>query len=107
MERSQKMAKTKQTPRKHAEYKYEFETHYLYDARMSLPSLARSHSKSEDGARRACMARVDFEQYNKAVIVHLPTNRILHIYRRNPLTGAIERKNHLWEKLANEELVDA
>lgn len=85
---------------KHADYKYEYETHYFYDSRLGMPSLTRSHSKTEEGARRACVQRIDFEQYNKAVIVHLRTGEILQVYRRDPNTGDIQRKNHQWEKRA-------
>lgn len=88
------------------EYKFTYETHYFFDARLSMPSLERSHSKTEEGARRAAMAKVDFERYNKAVIVDVYTKAILHVYRRDPKTGDIRRVNHLWQKLADLEVRD-
>lgn len=84
----------------------DFETHYFFDARMSVPAPSgyKSHSKSEEGARRACVVRIDAEQYNKAVIIYKPTNKVLQVYRRDPKTGNIYRKNHLYQEWLNEEM---
>jgi hypothetical protein len=81
---------------------YEYETHYFFDARMAIPSIVRSHSKTEEGARKACIVRIDAEQYNKAVILHSPTQKVLQIYRRDRKTGNIERKDHRWTEWAEE-----
>lgn len=79
----------------------EFETHYFYDARMTIPAPPqnRGYAKTEEGARRACVMRVDQEQFNKAVIVQRDTNVVLHVYRRDPKTGNIERQDHRYRAL--------
>jgi hypothetical protein len=77
----------------------EYETHYFYDARMSIPSKIRGFAKTEDGARRACVVRVDGEQFNKAVIVKRDTLEVMHIYRRDPATGDIRRQDHRYRTL--------
>jgi hypothetical protein len=77
----------------------EFETHYFWDARMTIPSPVRGYAKSEEGARRACVVRVDAEQFNKAVIVKRDTLEVLHVYRRDPNTGAIDREDHRYRTL--------
>lgn len=79
----------------------EFETHYFWDARMTIPAPAhhRGYAKTEEGARRACVVRVDAEQYNKAVIVKRDTLEVLHVYRRDAKTGAIERQDHRYRLL--------
>jgi hypothetical protein len=72
----------------------DYVTHYFYDARLAPPSIHRSHSKTEEGARSACVVRIDAEQYNKAVIEFKPTGQFLHVYRRDPKTGATDRQDH-------------
>jgi len=77
----------------------EFETHYFYDARMTIPSHIRGYAKTEEGARRACVVRVDAEQFNKAVIVRRDTLEVLQVYRRDPTTGDIKRQDHRYRVL--------
>ena len=81
---------------RHVPERREFETHYFYDARMTFPALAhhRGYAKTEDGARRACVVRIDMEQFNKAMIVRRDTLEVLHVYRRDSATGNIERQDH-------------
>lgn len=72
----------------------EIVTHYFYDARLSLPSPIRGYAKTEEGARRACVVRIDAEQFNKAVVLRRETGEVLQVYRRDPETGAINRQDH-------------
>ena len=85
-------------PRHEPEHR-EFETHYFYDARLTLPSHIRGYAKTEEGARKACVVRVDAEQFNKAVIVRRDTLEVLHVYRRDPATGNIMRQDHRYRQL--------
>lgn len=80
----------------------EFETHYFYDARLTIPSNIRGWAKSEHGARCACVVKVDDERFNKAVIVKRDTLEVLHVYRRNANTGSIERQDHRYRRLLGE-----
>lgn len=77
----------------------EFETHYFYDARLTIPSNIRGYAKTEEGARSACVVKVDAERFNKAVIVRRDTLEVLHVYRRNLVTGAIDRQDHRYQRL--------
>jgi hypothetical protein len=86
----------------HVPERREFETHYFYDARMVLPSVIKGYAKSEQSARSACVVKVDDERFNKAVIVKRDTLEVLHIYRRNATTGAIERQDHRYRRLLGE-----
>ena len=84
---------------RHEPERMEFETHYFYDARLTIPSQHRGYAKTEENARRACVVRVDQEQYNKAVIVRRDTLEVLHVYRRDPKTGDIQRQDHRYRQL--------
>jgi bifunctional DNA-binding transcriptional regulator/antitoxin component of YhaV-PrlF toxin-antitoxin module len=77
----------------------EYETHYMYDARITVPSPIRGYAKTEEGARAACVVKVEAERFNKAVIVRRETSEILHVFRRNPATGGIDREDHRYKKL--------
>lgn len=77
----------------------EFETHYFYDARLTVPSNIRGYAKTEEGARRACVVRVDAEQFNKAVILRRDTLEVLQVYRRDLATGSILRQDHRYRLL--------
>lgn len=77
----------------------EFETHYFYDARLTIPSNIRGYAKTEEGARSACVVKVDAERFNKAVIVRRDTLEVLHVYRRDPATGNIMRQDHRYRTL--------
>lgn len=77
----------------------EFETHYFYDARLTVPSNIRGYAKTEEGARSACVVKVDAERFNKAVILRRDTLEVLHVYRRDPKTGDIQRQDHRYRQL--------
>jgi hypothetical protein len=45
------------------------------------------------------VVRVDAEQFNKAVIVRRDTLEVLHVYRRDSVTGSILRQDHRYRTL--------
>lgn len=83
----------------HEPERREYETHYFYDARLTVPSHHKGYAKTEESARSACVVRVEAEQYNKAMIVHRDTFEVLHVFRRDPKTGDIQRDDHRYRKL--------
>lgn len=86
-------------PKKPAPARREYETHYFYDARLAYPSMDRGYAASEEGAKARCVVKVDAEKFNKAMIVHRDTLEVLHVYRRDPRTGFIDREDHRYQKL--------
>lgn len=76
-----------------------YETHYFYDARFTYPSIMRGFAKSEESARACAVVRIEAEQFNKAIILNRDTLEVLHVFRRDPDTGSIEREDHRYRLL--------
>jgi hypothetical protein len=77
----------------------EYETHYFFDARFTYPSVDRGWAKTEEGARAACIVKIEAERFNKAMIVNRDTGAVLHVFKRDPETGSIEREDHRYQRM--------